>query len=391
MSGKSGPQLGNSGIITTGLLILTVAFLLTCARERPLQPSPAPEPLVHEPWEDREAEDLAWLISGEVCARKEMYERIISDLEAIRVQWGDSLLFCGPDCKWQIHIPVIKQTFAWPLADPGNIELLVEPEARAEMEKGAYHDWDSINSLFGAVLEVNHGIPYLISRARINPYRMMTSYEGLRGVRAVYFGNASVGDASNIYAFRHEWGNAYLFCYAWGDCPMGCLYRQYYYFRAKSTGIEYVGECLDPDRDVTPPAWWPEAKACRELWRRGDAEYRYRDVMPPARVSDLSVVTPQDGGKATIAFTSPGNDGFDGQAYSCIVRWDTLLITEANWNAMTGPSETRPITSFPATATGTVVTFDLSRLYAHSVNYIAVRTQDGRGNLAPMSNVVTSR
>ena len=76
--------------------IVILFFWAGCSGDRPTGPVTPEEPAAHEPWEDDEAENLAWLISGYTWAPRDLYERIQSDLLAIRQQWSDSLEYLCP-------------------------------------------------------------------------------------------------------------------------------------------------------------------------------------------------------------------------------------------------------------------------------------------------------
>jgi len=346
---------------------------LACTERRPLKPAPETEPLVHEPWEDAEAENLAWLISGEVCARRELYERIQTDLIYIRDTWGDS-------------VPALREIRHFPGASPGTAWIDASTEMKSRMEAGEYHDWDSLNTLFNAAIDYWHSAyspwvsVYATSRSRVNPYRMAEAYEKLPEITGVG-PSGQVGDRPNLFARLHSWGISYTFRAAWGDCPAGCIASRLYYFRSTDTGLEFVGDWRL--NDSVAPSWWIDAKASWELYENGDAQYRFRDATLPGRVSDLRLIGSQLASTAALKFTAPGDLGLTGDPTSYVFRWAPDSVTEENWYQL-------PNAGFPAKSVGIQVTVTLKSLPTHGTNVIAMRSVDKLGNVSAISNTVVT-
>ena len=366
------------------MFVLLLLGTMACSKSRPLSPELPGESYIHEPWDDAEAENLAWLISGQPYAPQQTYDRIKSDLAFIRERWGDSL----PDIRVVKHVP-------W--SEP-RIDFSLDADVRDEMVRGDYHDWDSLNVFFAA--EVRNG-PVILSHNRVNPWRMMQAYEALRGVQDVW-PSTDIGQRPNIYAFLHPWGIAYVYRRTWGDCPSGCIWNQVHYFRSRTVEIEYVGY-WDVDLEVAdPPAWWSEAKKCWDLYDLGDAGWRYRDTIPPARVTDLQLSGAQSGRSASVSFTAPGDDGDVGRlprmAYYELC-WLPEPVNEDNWDPQNIPSEQRPLARFPTRPPGEIVILTLDRLRTDTLNYIGLITVDqsplasykGVSNRSAISNLVISR
>ncbi len=237
------------------LVSCVVAWSLACTDERPLSPKHIESP-IHEPWEDAEAENLAWLISGEVYASKPPYDRIRRDLMAIRSQWGDTIT----QLRSINHVPWSRP----------RLILYIDQQVREEMITGTYHDWDSLNSFYGA-----HATPTLavVSDNRVNVRRMVESYKGLRGITNVEPSPES-GDRSNVYAYLHPWGIGYVFRIGWGDCSVSCIWSEVHYFRSTDTGIDFVGTWQVDVDSPTQPDWWFEALQAWDLYRFGEVDER---------------------------------------------------------------------------------------------------------------------
>jgi hypothetical protein len=372
-------------------LVLALAFACqwACSNDHGTSPDVEPEPEAHEPWEDDEAENLAWLISGYTWAPRDLYERIRSDLAAIREGWADSTFYADSARGWTVD--VLKLCRHYPRSSPGRLVLVTEPETYNRMTAGEYHDWDSLNAALHAEVEFRYEHPYITSSDRVNYYRMATAYERLPGVKTVWPRDGGIGDRSNLYAYQYAWGIAYLFRFGYGDCPSGCICSAYFYFRSNGERLEYVGgwnPCVARDAE---PAWWEEAYPCIELYRLGDEEYRARDVTPPATISDLRIVAPQVSRTVSVAFTSPGDDSLAGQALSYSVHWGYEPVTDSNWSIPSYHPEIGGMASFDAHPPGSQVTLTLTTLAGDTINYIAVRAYDGRGNASGISNQVISR
>lgn len=233
------------------LIVCALLTVLSCSERRPLYPVET-QTLAHEPWEDAEAENLAWLITGDVYAPRDVYERIRADLATIRDRWGDSLP----------ALAIVKHT---PPSSP-SVYFTSASVVYDEMLRGEYHDWDSLNVFYSAEIEFSQ-VPWWVqarSANRVNARRMSQSYGSLRGVTSVSYGGR--WDSPNIYACLQPWGIAFLFRHAWGDCPSGCIDSELHYFRSLNSGVEYVGSwemTLHPD---SIPEWWPEAKQAWDLY-----------------------------------------------------------------------------------------------------------------------------
>lgn len=230
-----------------------VACSVACSDERSLSPNPI-ESGIHEPWEDAEAENLAWLISGEVYASKSLYNRIRSDLMTIRKQFGDTI----PQLRSINHVPWSRP----------RLVLYIDQKVRDEMLTGTYHDWDSLNSFYVAHVTATLAV---VSDNRVNVRRMVDSYRELRGITNVEPSPES-GDRSNVYAYLHPWGIGYVFRVGWGDCSVSCIWSEVHYFRSTNSGVDFVGTWQIDVDSPTRPEWWIEALQAWDLYRFGEVK-----------------------------------------------------------------------------------------------------------------------
>ncbi len=369
-------------VIGIALLIIVLA----CSGEKGIGPVTPEEPTAHEPWSDEEAENLAWLISGYTWAPRDLYERISADLDTIRERWGDSVVFTYPGGYTVNILMRCRHHSNW---DPGDVWFEVEESTFDKIKNGEYDAWDSLNQIFGATGAISYLYAHVHSDDRVNPLRMIEAYERLPGIRHGWSPGGWAGDPPKVHAMQFNWGIGYLFEYGFGDCPAGCLSHAYYFFRSYENRIDYAG-WYGEYSDSLEPGWWDEAVQCLELAWLGDGRFRHRDSVPPAAITDLTLVGDHVSTSATISFTSPGDDGFSGQAATYEVWWRYEPIHEDNWDVTPYHPEIGGTMSFPAQPPRTRVSLTLTSLGGDTTNYIIVRAVDGRGNMAPLSEVLTS-
>jgi len=107
------------------------------------------------------------------------------------------------------------------------------------------------------------------------------------------------------------------------------------------------------------------------------------DAVAPAAVDDLSVLAVGEH-DARLRWTATGDDELDGACYCYEARYNTLAITEANWQ------DAIELTGEPDGWTaGTVQTWWLPPEFDPNTSYyVALRVSDERCNSSAMSNVV---
>ncbi len=356
------------GLISLAALLLTVC---ACTERRPLSPRPEPGPLVHEPWEDQEAEDIACLISGAVSAPHDVYQRVVEDLCRIRQAWGDS-------------IPSVLSIEGLAPFVEADVGMHVDSANYQKMQSGLHREFDSLNAqLHGGRLSFSDGkyvradIP-----VRANIWRVRESYERLHGVKSVW-PTTGRWDGPRLYAHLETNYIGYLFRDAWGDCPSGCYVSHYHYFQAQGDSILFRGSWLADGSGTPEPEWWIVGRRAQILWREGDSHFRLRDTTPPDRVNDLSAGGLQSDSQVTLSFTAPADRGVKDQPAEYVLRWGPAPINDDNWYFF--PS----YAVFDAQAPGTIVSLTLKNLPVSDINYIAMRSVDVLNHVSAVSNNVT--
>lgn len=376
-------------------LSLLTAGALSCVSRRPLEPVQVEVETPHGPWADEEAENLAWLISGKTWAPRDVYERVRADLSYIRDRWADSITndyYGRPGSQWGRVVLICEHR---PRTYPATLWIDAESETKSRIKAGTYHDWDSLNTLFKAgITPESDGYPdgatIVTTIERVNPYRLAEAYERLPGMNRVTpsFDNGQAG-GFNVCARQFTWGIGYLFSMEVGICGLLCPPNYYYYFRSFGDRIIYEGSCENPGQVL--PSWWDEATACLDLYEQGDDAFLNRDVIPPPRITDLSLDGPQFSKVATISFTAPSDNHGSGQVNRFQIRWGIEPATDENWWISEYKPETGGILTVAAGPTGTTAAIKLTKLLGDTTNYISVRSIDGRGNASQISNEISSR
>ena len=106
------------------------------------------------------------------------------------------------------------------------------------------------------------------------------------------------------------------------------------------------------------------------------------DTTPPHAISDLAIAGGSES-SLDLTWTAPSDD--PGAAVgSYDIRYSTALITDTNWASAT-PATGAPTPSAP----GAVETYTLVGLLRQTTYYVAIRSEDGVGNISALSNVVS--
>jgi len=215
-----------------------------------------------DPWE---ADILSLCVSESLRPIEETSQEILEQLAAIRSAYGyDALVQTRARTAWT-----------------GEIELRFGDMASHEVSTGSYPFWQGLNEELGPVriLPLEFGHVVLHFEQPINPCLAAERYLELPGVRSAEPVFDTVGDGPEIFiGFHVHFGYTYLFRYAWGDCPSGCIYEEYFYFRFHGPNPLLVGR-WNPETGP-PPSWWTESEAewigCSCLPRFPDIPDRYK-------------------------------------------------------------------------------------------------------------------
>ena len=188
------------------------------------------------PRPDSTAENLALMIGDGVAAEGALYQRLSADLAAIRAA-EPTLADADFYNIW------------W---DPHDLLVGLTPEAHAALKAGAYHEWDCLNTWFGATLE--HVFEYsplahLRFASLLHAYRVGPDYVALPGVTFAepnVYGYPAAGPLPNAGMCARLDGAAVDYFFDAG------LSR---YFRVPSAGAAPVAMGTWTGQG-TQPAWW---------------------------------------------------------------------------------------------------------------------------------------
>jgi len=356
-----------------GAVIVLLAALVGCSGRGTNPEDTGTDSSIHDPFDNEEAELLALIMSGELCAPKKLYDQVDGNLQTIRDRWGDS-------------IPYLRSIQYRPFWSPSYLGLGVDSDALADMKAGTYSAWDSLNEFFHLDQVIIPSSPYsddhyaaLSFVPRLDPRGLTDAYAGLPGLRWVQ-PNVPIGDWSCIYGGRHGTTATYLFRNAWGDCPSGCLTSEFWYFRADGDSIEYVGNWT-LSSDTTRPAWWSEARTNWEDYYGEQILWERTDTYVPTAITDLRVTNPGSN-EVTLTWTAPADSSYSGRVGSYVIAYANAPITEESW------AGTDHVSGPPPSLPGVEEEFRLSGLVSKSDYYFAVKSGGSDGSPSPVSNVV---
>jgi len=106
------------------------------------------------------------------------------------------------------------------------------------------------------------------------------------------------------------------------------------------------------------------------------------DSTPPHAIVDLAANSPMSN-TLNLSWTAPGDDGDTGTASQYDIRYSTVPITMANWNAAT------PVTGEPAPVpAGITQTMMIQQLSPETTYYFAMKSADEVPNWSVLSNEV---
>ncbi|HET6462564.1 MAG TPA: hypothetical protein VFH33_02090, partial [Candidatus Krumholzibacteria bacterium] len=168
---------------------------------------------------DREAEEAALWLSGELTAPMPLYETIRDDLAAIRSEYASIVPY------EYAGVPV--QFKAWWI--PSRLGVYVTTELKNKVVAHLPNPLDSLNAVYHATSLSPWHPPFnslgwgtVINFAGMqHPQRLAEIYKTIPGVTLAY-PDGWIGDYSNVYPRPIFGGMTYLFRHGLGDCPAGC-------------------------------------------------------------------------------------------------------------------------------------------------------------------------
>jgi len=230
--------------------LLLVCFVLACSDD-PVSQHALPTTPGHPDAIalNREADEAALWLSGELTSPGALYTTIASDLAAIRAQYSTA-------------VPAVAVEFtAWWL--PSELIVYVNDDLKQKILTHQATPLDEMNSAMGAAevdsrrLAVGKNYVFIYFVGRKHPQRLAEQYMSVAGVTGAY-PDGWIGDRPNVYPWYIPDGMSYLVRDAFDDCPAGCIENIFHYFKRVNGQTEYVGSyhlAAQPE-----PAWWAEAK-----------------------------------------------------------------------------------------------------------------------------------
>ena len=141
--------------------------------------------------------------------------------------------------------------------------------------------------------------------------------------------------------------------------------------------VGYYIQASDTDGNVVTDPWNYPARY---------HTFVIRDDVPPAAVTDLSVSAGTSESELELHWTAPGDSGYTGTANTYIVRYNTVPITESNWDeSLDVDGEPTPGPADSAESM-TVTMPDVGTMY-----YFAIKVQDEVPNTSQLSNSLCAR
>ncbi|MCA9727147.1 MAG: hypothetical protein KC729_05640 [Candidatus Eisenbacteria bacterium] len=212
---------------------------------------------------DREACELALLVTGEVDPPENVWRTIRDDLDNIRQYSSISM----PELREISYRPVYRVT---------SLVLVFDFGAAERIREHTYTDWDELNRTWGTRVESirdrwdGRAEVTLATNLCVDLTAAIGDYRFLYGVSDV-FPPKTEDDGSSIFMAYDDFERRYVFRDAWGTCEDGCDQSRFVFIRIAGLSPHFQ-ERYDPDIQPAPP-WWDEA---REIMRQNREWERVR-------------------------------------------------------------------------------------------------------------------
>jgi hypothetical protein len=225
------------------LFAILVVVSAGCSDDRPASSSPYPSPSETDRANSR---ILAECLTGEIRAPLQLAFDIASELNLIQYLYAHE----HPQIE-NIIIPTAM-----------SLEIEFDDSTYERVASGKYAEWNDlleeyeVNSWrFSSTLR--HVV--LGFREALNLCSLAFLFRELPGVREVDV-VGPIGEYDTVFIKGTDQRREYLYFYGEGDCLVGCVYREYRYFRfVDYTSIpQFVGVFKSTDGALPP--WWNEAQ-----------------------------------------------------------------------------------------------------------------------------------
>jgi hypothetical protein len=243
-------------ILIALILIASGCFILSCeSDDSPTNSQPPPEPTPIDSATYHEARLMSLWYGDDIEADSAFTERFYVNLYNLREKYADS-------------IPQVNIHFVFP-AVISQILVGLTDSAAEQYVAGNYHALDLLNLIFEAT-SVDSGFHFdffkslkIVFNGIKNPLRLAEYYRNCDGVRYAER-NGYMGDWACTYPWMVNDRVTFLVREAWGDCPAGCIYSHYFYFKETDTGMAFIG---DWQACQPQPDWWDEVLPALRKYR----------------------------------------------------------------------------------------------------------------------------
>ncbi len=194
------------------------------------------------PRADTNIEALAISMTGTLTAPQAVYDRLVTDIDAIRTMMTTIA-------------PGVSAISYRPPDDMQRMMMGFDSASLAAVQAGTYTDWDCPNQWYEmqqvdasssyvlVEFEGIYNIPMLAAEYATFPGVQYAERNGMMGGGPTICGTID-GDTWHI-----------LMVNGYGDCPSGCINRDYYYFTTTSTTAPVAGGEWSNSSGTTAPAW----------------------------------------------------------------------------------------------------------------------------------------
>ncbi len=194
---------------------------------------------------DFEAELLAVEATGALVAPASVYERIGSDLKAIRAGYPEAAGGATP--SWV----------------PNHLIVGMDEYGLAAVKAGSYTDWKCPNELYGVKsIDVHTFSVILELNAHLFIPLLQGEYASLPHVTYAEPNGFINTFGSDLCAAIDSATYSYIFNVGSGDCQAGCINRSYWGFSTDANGtVTVLGSWSTPD---PPPPWFMALAKCTQ-------------------------------------------------------------------------------------------------------------------------------
>jgi hypothetical protein len=188
---------------------------------------------------------LAVEATGALVAPASVYDRIVSDLNAIRAGY-----------------PEVSGIQAMPSWAPHHVLVGMDEDGIAAVQAGSYTDWKCPNELYGVKsIDVHSFFVILELKGRFFIPLLQGEYASLPHVTYAE-PDGVIGDGNDVCVSIDSATYSYIFDAGSGDCQAGCINHTYWGFSTDENGtITVLGSSSNQN---PPPPWFTALAKCTQ-------------------------------------------------------------------------------------------------------------------------------